>query len=338
MIGMFEKEDTAMQSTAYKLTDGQRPHLTLITPQLRVNDFSAVQEPSGPASDAFPNRKRADFRRYADHPLKLRIRSAGRMAAAILAYHHAQHVGGDGRFLTGAEKQRLERMADYILAEDHALGLTILRDPYDKPRDEDVIIPPGEGALAFMEERGISIYCLADAEALADGVRIKVCRTCEYPFEDRSPARNKRDCGDSCRTFAKKLSARRGRYGSEDLIGERSRMRLPYPFYNPQEMYEIENRSERAYGGYEKISGIAAAKERKESHGKKNTVQLVDKKGTEDNGYLDGRYGWQSDRNSWKGKTSPIWWGPVVSYNLRDRELTESFVDCESSYTVHISA
>lgn len=210
MIGMFEKEDTAMQSTAYKLTDGQRPHLTLITPQLRVNDFSAVQEPSGPASDAFPNRKRADFRRYADHPLKLRIRSAGRMAAAILAYHHAQHVGGDGRFLTGAEKQRLERMADYILAEDHALGLTILRDPYDKPRDEDVIIPPGEGALAFMEERGISIYCLADAEALADGVRIKVCRTCEYPFEDRSPARNKRDCGDSCRTFAKKLSARRG--------------------------------------------------------------------------------------------------------------------------------
>ncbi|OIB03497.1 hypothetical protein AK95_07750 [Paenibacillus sp. LC231] len=289
--------------------------------------------------EMYPNGKTADYKRHVRIPISLRIQVADKQKDAARAYYNGTHIGGDGKFPTLTECSRLERLADYILADDHLLGLTILRDPYDMPRDEDVHIPPGEGAITFMNERGIRIYCEADAEALADGDRIKVCRTCRYAFKDKSRGKTKVDCSDECRSVYQKMWQRVKRYGTTDLEGERRRMKLEYPFYSPKEMESLQERSESAHGNSDKVSQMEAAKKRKDKHGTRHVVQLIDKRGTEGNKYLDGTYGWHSDRNNWKGRDCPIWWGPVVSYNLADQPLTERFVESRQILeAVNISA
>ncbi|MEK4432012.1 hypothetical protein MHB54_22890 [Paenibacillus sp. FSL M7-0802] len=316
---------------AKKLVEYQHsPQLELIvTPGVDRYDYS------GDSCELFPNWTRTNYRAYAKHPLELRLKVAETMVELYDAYYFDAHIGGDGRFRTRLDKQRLERLADYILAEDHVNGLSILRDPYDKPRDRDVDVPPGEGARDFMRRHNVRIYCEADAEDIAEKMGVKLCRVCRYPFEGRS---SKVDCGPSCRRVSKTLWERQDRYGTVKLEGERNRTQLEYGFYNPQEMEDLQERSERSFGNPKKIANMIDAKKRKEGHGRKNTVQLVDKKGTENAGYLDGEYRWTSNRNKYKGNEHSIWWGPVVTYNMYEQPLTEEFVECRKPRTVHISA
>lgn len=98
-------------------------------------------------------------------------------------------------------------------------------------------------------------------------------------------------------------------------------MQIDYPFYSPEEMRILEERSESAYGDSEKVSGMIAAKQRKERHGVKHTVKLVDKHGT---------YTFTSDRNAHKFDSwDRRWkWGEIASYNKNERPLTEKFVEC----------
>lgn len=288
--------------------------------------------------EMYPNMRRTDYRRHAAHTLETRVNVAEEAADHAMAYFHATHVPGTGRVPTKTETARLERLADYILAEDHAQGYSILRDPYEMPRDEDVYTPPGEGAVEFMRKHNVRIYCLADAEEIAERVGAKLCRTCGYPFEDTSRAKTKRDCGESCRAVYQKIWARRKRFGTEELEGERNRLKLEYPFYNPLEMADITQRSERPHGDYVKIERMTAAKQRKEMHGTKVTAKLVDKRGTKRNGRLDGVYGWVSSQRV-REKKPAVWWGPMRTYNLNDTLPAENVVNFPQRFdTVDISA
>lgn len=288
------------------------------------------------ACKMYPNRKAEDYRRNAVHPQEVRFRVANTAAHTALEYYHSVHRAYDGLFPTEESLEMLERISDFALAEDHVKGLSILRDPYDKPRDEDIGLPPGPDAAAYMKEKGLDIACLADAEAVVSG-NVKVCQTCGHPFEDRSRAKNKLCCGKACRRRYKTLWERVKRYGTEELEGERRRMTLEYPFYNPQEIRSLEKRSERSYGDSAKLSQMEAAKERKSMNGRKNTAILLNREGTQENKYLDGRYDWVSTRKEWKREPT-IWWGEMVTYNIADQPLTPSFVDCKHNYTVHVSA
>lgn len=306
------------------------PKLELIvTPDVDRYDYS------GNDCELFPNWTRANYRTYAKQPLDQRLQISETTAELYDEHYYDNHVGGDGRFRTEIDKQRLERLADYILAEDHVNGLSIMRDPYDMPRDRDLDNPIGEGAREFMRKQNVSIFCEADAEAAAEKFGVKLCRGCLHPFEGRT---RQLDCGPTCRRRYKTMWERVKRFGTIDLEGERNRTKLEYGFYNPQEMENLQERSEQSYGTAKKLANMIDAKRRKEGHGRKNTVQLVDKKGTEGAGYLDGEYGWTSDRNKYKGNNHSIWWGEVITYNMYEQPLTEKVVDCRKPRTVHISA
>lgn len=301
----------------------------IVTPDVDRYDYS------GNDCELFPNWTRTNYRTYAKQPLDQRLLISETMAELYDEHYYDNHVGGDGRFRTRLECQRLERLADYILAEDHAKGLSIMRDPYNMPRDRDLIVPPGLGAREFMRKHSIRIYCEADAEGAVEKFGGKLCQMCQHPFEGRG---NQLNCGPTCRRLYKTLWEREKRYGTVEFEGERNRMQLEYGFYSPEELINIQKRSELPKGSARKLAKMDNAKKRKEKHGRRTTVQLIDKKGTEGAGYLDGVYGWTSKRNKYKGNTHSVWWGPVVTYNLRDQPLTESFVDCQQPRTVHISA
>jgi hypothetical protein len=359
-----------------------------------------------PACELFINNKKRHYGIHAAHAINKRLAVASAMIP--VAYGPFIDRQPDGYVSSYAKPARepyiptdnehdwLERLADYILAEDHAQGLAVLRDPYDKPRDADVYTPPGEGAVAFMRKRLAqedagqrfiediplmrqnayansdyeAIEYILDAEAdtgngIVPEVRrqyipeigepdgrndVKLCVICEYPFEDSSRNKARVVCGEDCRRRYKTLRERVYRYGTELLEGERERMTLEYPFYSPAELWSLENRSERSYGSSDKVSGMIAAKQRKEQHGFKTTVKLVDAKGTAKLGGLNGKYTWTSDRNAYKFEQwvrRPIRWGPVISYNMNEEPLRDKFVDsrCLSRKicpwlinTVHISA
>ena len=252
-------------------------------------------------STLFQNTNREHYKRHAQVPLEKRITVSSNLADVVLEGFYDRQPSGDVKkrpsalcFPAAKELQAMERLVDYILAEDHVKGLSILRDPYDMPRDRDVFYPPGEGAIAFIQ----SLMTAEDYEAQfipdidgVSGVDIKYCEICELPFKDVSVRRSAKVCGKSCQRIYKTLWERRKRNGTEMLKGERERMDIEYPFYSPAEMKSIESRSERAYGGEDRITKMIAATAWKDQRGVKHGVRLVDKKGT---------YTWTSSRNRYK--------------------------------------
>lgn len=288
------------------------------------------------------------------------------------------------------EYEWLERIADYILADDHAKGLMIIRDPVDTPRKQDVWIEPGEGATEYIRSKQAVAdavpYVLenfgrlkadayantdfsviefltdfeaavnrGDTESLTDiastltrkqvseegGPGTKICVICDLPFVDHSAVKNAKVCGKRCAKVRRKLHMRVSRFGTTELEGERNRQHLEYPFYSPEEMKILETRSERSYGDTTKLSRMAAAKERKQKHGVKHTVTLVGEA-------KFGVYTWRSNRNAHQFAKwgRDIRWGPIESYNVKERPLTEKFTEsrglstrlCPWLDTCHISA
>lgn len=373
--------------------------------------FAALDQTKVLASvrTTFPNKKRSDYKLHAMKDIRHR-RYVARESAA-LAYRYFAERQPDGyvsSFAKGTpdrplclptekEYESLEMIADYILAEDHARGLTILRDPYDMPDASEVFTPPGEGAVQFMrarmtEENAVArlladfdsmkrtayvnsdyaaIEYLTDVEAAVkaaeaptvekiaeslkaagievnrryvpitedvNGKNIKVCVICDYPFEDRSPAKTAVVCGDSCRRRYRTLWQRVDRFGTTELEGERNRMSLEYPFLSPSELDGkdgISRRAEKPLGDSGKIGRMIAAKTRKERHGVRNTVKLVSIK--------EKSYTWTSDRNQykfdlWREKGES---GPVVTKQYRPEVIARYLrmkYGCRYCHTVHVSA
>lgn len=354
-----------------------------------------------------PNRYKKHYVANASAPLGPRMSAANRYVD--LAYGDFIERQPDGyKWRPGApvrepyfplpeEYEWLERIADYILADDLAEGLMIMRDPYDNPRNEDVWTPPGEGAAEYIRSRQAvidavpyvatnfgqlkadayantdftAIEYLVDFEASAKqgntselaalassyrrihiesegGPGTKICVICDLPFIDKSRSKRADVCGRSCARRRHTLAVRGYRYGTTELEGERNRQHLEYPFYSPAEMRILETRSESAYGDTNKISAMSAAKDRKQKHGVNNTVTLVNRRGSTGKLGLDGVYAWGSRRNDYKFDSweRNFRWGPVLSYNVNERPLTEKFVDsrglseraCPWLDTCHISA
>ncbi|WP_223068099.1 hypothetical protein [Paenibacillus caui] len=323
------------------------------------------------ACEMFPNRAKADYERHAAHSLETRLKVAGEMAETAIAYYNAHHVGGDGRHPAEEDKARLERLADYILAEDHARGLLIIRDPYDKPSEKELGVPMGAGARAFlrtklaqesafaqvldnlaawkhdayfngdisciegildveaaiesggevsavMQESGIVRSYMPDVRAIT-GEGVKLCECCGYPFEDKSRAGNSKVCGKSCAQHRDKMRKRIERYGTTELEGERTRMDIEYPFYAPNEMRSISQRSEKSKGDSDYMSRAIAAKATKlERGGKKTTIRIDD-------------WMWTSNRNDGRPLSRHRAPEPadIVTYNTNENPLTPSFTDCQ---------
>jgi len=283
--------------------------------------------------ELFPNYAKSDYKRYSEIPLERRLDTGSAYADITLTTYWNRHIGGDGKLPTSAEHMRLERLADYILAEDHVKGFMTIRDPYEELDAISVCYPPGEGAIEFMRKHD-DIFCIADAEPYADGKHTKLCGVCGYVFEDFTRPKNKKYCGPSCVKIHEARALRIRKHGSESYEGERNRMSAEYPFYSPAEMRLLEERSEVSHGGYDKLERLYSAKERKKTMGgHKNEVKLVDIIGTPGQKYLDGQYGWVSNRNSGrksvKNDNSSIWWGSVVTYNIKEQPLTEKFKEAK---------
>ncbi|OLN23712.1 hypothetical protein BTO30_02955 [Domibacillus antri] len=141
-------------------------------------------------------------------------------------------------------KSSVELLTDYILAEDHALGL-MRKDYADGKLEIDDEVPPlGEGARDFMEMGELT----EDEEK-----RVRVCEICQSNFIDRSRNKMAKVCGAQCGRFKNRLRNRSAYnekvLGLEDETrrkGDRQRMDLEYGFYNPYEMWWLSNKSEGA--------------------------------------------------------------------------------------------
>jgi hypothetical protein len=144
----------------------------------------------------------------------------------------------------------IELLADYILADDHLRGLSLMREATKTAKDNEEYPPLGEGAREFHQRE----WGAGDVLTIGERRRVKVCEICESPFIDNSRAKNAKVCGDTCRGRKEALRKRAdyneselGLFNETRLKRYRVRQDHEYPFYSPQEMYEMSVRSERVY-------------------------------------------------------------------------------------------
>jgi hypothetical protein len=144
----------------------------------------------------------------------------------------------------------LELLADYILAEDHLRGLSLMREAKETPKDDEEYPPIGEGAQEFHQREWVA----GDVITIGERRKVKVCEICQCKFIDQSRAFNARVCGQTCRD-RKDALRKRAEYNQSEL-GLKNEKRLKryrvrqdheYPFYSPLEMYELSVRSEQVF-------------------------------------------------------------------------------------------
>ncbi|WP_336883847.1 hypothetical protein [Priestia koreensis] len=139
-----------------------------------------------------------------------------------------------------------EIMTDYILAEDHVRGLKRQRDASVLPGMNEEYPPLGKGARDYLER-----YNRYRPE---NPKRVKICEGCQSYFYDESAKNKARVCSDECRRLKDALRKRK-EYNVTNLgisdetrrKADRRRQDYDYPFYNPQELYELESRSEKSF-------------------------------------------------------------------------------------------
>ncbi|WHY93750.1 hypothetical protein QNK12_09935 [Neobacillus cucumis] len=145
----------------------------------------------------------------------------------------------------------LELLADYLLAEDHLRGLSLKREANEIAQDNEEYPPLGEGAQEFHQREWI----VGDVITIGECRKVKVCEICRCKFIDRSRAFNARVCGQTCRERKDALRKRADYNQSELGIKNETRLKRyrvrqdhEYPFYSPQELYELSVRSEQVLG------------------------------------------------------------------------------------------
>lgn len=190
----------------------------------------------------FPNyyKKHYDFH-AASSSIPYRTLNAAHLVESLAAYTDKPNEG---------QRQALELMTDYILAEDHKRGLLLRRDA-DKKNDSNEEYPPlGEGAQAYMERSLYECMPLSPKEKK----RLKRCEICESDFIDESWPGNARVCGPTCRQRKDNLRHRESynlavhdREGETRIKREWQRQDFEYPFYNPEELRHLAERSEVSY-------------------------------------------------------------------------------------------
>jgi len=210
------------------------------------------------------------------------------------------------------ERYGLERLADYILAEDNARGLSLrTRANMEANKDEDY---PEIGSVARLhQERIYFLECTGRTLTEDEQRRVKVCAVCGCEFIDRSRRLNTKTCRYPCVGTYDTLRKRRERNAGEvRLLRYRDRQDLEYPFYSPAELYEISQRGETIIKDIGDVMTIA--KLRQERGRRIPTEFNMDN----DDGYFPNEHKrWRSQEDAESLS------GPVITYNLNDVEEPE---------------
>jgi predicted RNA-binding Zn ribbon-like protein len=265
----------------------------------------------------FPNLAKKHYTKHMKTPLEERNATA-KAAGKVIRRHFAerQDTGFQKRkkaYLPNeTENNRLEMLADYILAEDHAEGLQVRRKPFDWDElafAEQTAAPQmGEGAAEYagLFERG---------EIPADA-HIRICDICEFPFIDPTKNRSKKRCGELCHEEherRRQRAANKNNPGDHRYKRERERQQLEYGFYSPVELQEIERYGESIYSVDSFDYGVLANKLRGEDV---IGCRKKDNHTPNDDWYEDHeRQEWDDYYNRHdKGKS--IAWGEVTTYQI----------------------
>lgn len=282
---------------------------------------------------ALPNTKRKHYRLYAQTPHVDRSEIVTDMAHIANGYFRENqpdgHVAEFGKpfrrpkLHTRNDRQSFELLADFLLAEDHAKGLS-LRERAGIEPDEDEEYPTlGIRARSFLDHV-YYLECVGTELSDKEKRRVKNCEVCRCDYIDMSPAINARVCGESCRLKKDAIRKRIERNEDDRLKRYRDRQELEYPFYSPIELYEISKRGETIRNDVGEAA--SRAKVRQERGKRKPTNITMDS----DRQYYPNNYKrWRSDK---EGKELA---GEVVTYNLRDQPLTEGWK--EYRYLGHLS-
>lgn len=276
------------------------------------------------ACEMYPNMKRTDYRRHAAHSLETRNQIAAESAEFATDYYRDTHVGDDGRFPTYTQRARLERLADYVLAEDHAKGLA-LRDRAKVEPEKDEVYPQVGSCARQLMERRFFLECTGGQLTEYERSRVKVCEVCGCEFIDRSRRKNAKVCRYPCLETYGALKKRRQRNeGEARLLRYRERQDLEYPFYSPAELFEISRRGESVI---EDIGdAIMVAKVRQERGRRIPTEITMD---YEEGYFPNAHKQWRAERSEEEAAALA---GPVVIYNLFQKEPEE-----EEFYLGHVS-
>ncbi|MCU6709788.1 hypothetical protein M6D81_13910 [Paenibacillus sp. J5C_2022] len=278
------------------------------------------------ARNLFQNTKRSDYHRHAEHSLQVR----NVVAAASLdteeaygyfierqakAYGDYRSYGGvfqyhesPGPLILPTEGQRkwIERLADYVLAEDHVKGLTLRTKAHIKADEDEENPPVGDGARRYLENE-YQRWCFMETMPGRQAKRVKTCEVCRCEFMDESRNGMAEVCGHQCRKRKDKVRKRLERHDSPELKRYRERQDYEYPFYSPVELFELSARGESVKAEPEKA--IDERRIRQERGRRTPTNKSMDS----DKHYSPNKHKrWRSEREAAELA------GPVIAYNLND--------------------
>lgn len=276
------------------------------------------------AHDLFQNTKREHYRRHAVHSQPVRNAVAATalhtteaygyfLERQAAAYSRHRSLGANFRFHespgpvilpTAPQRNWVERLTDYVLAEDHAKGLALRTKIQIEAKVDEEYPPVGEGARRYMDD-GYQRWVFAESvpEKIAD--RTKLCEVCRCDFADRSPNKGALVCGDECRGWKDKVRKRLERNDDPELKRYRERQKHEYPFYSPVELTEIAMRGESVKAEPEKA--IDTARIRQERGRRKPTNVTMD---SERQYFPNGHKRWRSE------EAAAELAGAVITFNI----------------------
>ncbi|MFP3378910.1 hypothetical protein SB767_21270 [Bacillus sp. SIMBA_069] len=265
----------------------------------------------------FPDYKKDDYRLHSTFGIETRMRVASPFASLIVLY---DGVGSSQRSVL------LEKLANFILAEDFNQGVMLTDRPREKGTEKSEYISLGEGARKFRRLED-SINPFTDKQIQ----RIKKCEVCEGNFIDESRAGNAKVCGESCRSI-KDSTRKRKEYNRDEhniegegrYMREWQRQQLGYTFYSPYELNHIGNYNELKSDEIEGLVSEVNSEFAMNGQRKPRFNSMSELEGSED-------YKESSDYVPRFGKKPvDIRWGAITTYSISEIEegkCSERYID-----------
>jgi len=274
------------------------------------------------SKELFQNATRTAYRRHVLTSLPTRLDVTIAMIPFIFGYFIDNQPDGYVSSFGGAARapvmptfntlRWLEKLADYILAEDHEKGLS-LRDRAKLAADKDEETPQMGSCARQYQERLFYLECIGGHLTEHEQRRVKTCEVCGCEFVDRSRAGNAKVCRYPClETYGAIKKRRQRNSGDGRLLRYRLRQDLEYPFYSPAELREISERGETIR---EDIGEVISAARLRQERGRRIPTEITM---DSDIGYFpNGHKRWRSEEDA------EALAGEVITYNLRDLEPKE---------------
>lgn len=258
----------------------------------------------GESRDLFQNTKRSYYGKYAAHPLSTRLKVVSHMIVPVYGYFYERQSNGCLPWLpTFTEIRWLDRLADYILAEDHKRGLSLRTRAHIQADEDEDYAPIGNCALKYADYM-YYLSCVDGALTPEETRRLKTCEVCGCEFIDRSRSVNAKTCRYPCNKRKDAVRKRKERNGDVRLRRYRERQDLEYPFYSPVELREISERGETVR---EDIGDAITRAEMRQIYGKKTPTDITM---DSDIHYSPNSY------KQWRESDGVDY--PVITYNLYD--------------------